>query len=585
MQKIIILAILFVTMLLAPIICSAIYYKKRKGMILYINQNRIRNPRYFADSFSKMIRSNLNNASGHRIRLSREEEFLDERQLTKQKGTVEHLVICQKQPFHSLQEITVFEKEIYSAKEAVFDKPKLSLRGAYSEKRMIVGNDTEVVRWIDAEETLAIYDNCDLGISASAGKRMSIGKNCRFQRLYAPEILAGQYPGSSLAATDGRNPKIYRLPIKMEKEDNIRHISKEDINEEGIVEFSVRSWKNVIVTEGVIVQGDIRSHRGVRLREGAVVCGNIFAEQDVYLEKNATVLGCIFSQGDIHLEEYAVVGQKGRICSMIARHHIIIERNCFIFGYISCERGGRIVEKTEESQNDRRWTGKYCFLEAPSYLEHLRFQNLYEYEHVDQQGFRREKKLQDVVIPAGAQKIARSMFFDCRELKEVESPSSLRVIGDYAFADCSSLRDVHGFSVTQLESIGISAFENCAALTSINFPASLKELGEAAFAGCINLEQIVFPETGNLVYIGDHCFKGCKTLKSVYLPDTVEKIGISAFKDCTGLKKISLPEVCRQEPGILILSEQHPEIVLEFRRIKDSEEQEGKYMNGGGEQI
>ncbi len=82
-----------------------------------------------------------------------------------------------------------------------------------------------------------------------------------------------------------RMPGFYRLPVQVNRENNMRYISKEMINDEGIVDFSVLSWRNVTVTEKIIVQGDIRSHRGVRLCEDSVVCGNIFAEGDVLLEK------------------------------------------------------------------------------------------------------------------------------------------------------------------------------------------------------------------------------------------------------------------------------------------------------------
>ena len=33
----------------------------------------------------------------------------------------------------------------------------------------------EVITWIDAENTLSIFEDCDLGISATAGKRIGEG--------------------------------------------------------------------------------------------------------------------------------------------------------------------------------------------------------------------------------------------------------------------------------------------------------------------------------------------------------------------------------------------------------------------------
>lgn len=571
MEIIIAFMVLFVLMLAGPVIGAALYYKTRKGTVLHINQERIRDARYFGKSFSQMIEKNMNSITGNKIRLSREETFIDGDKQAGSNEKMAELIIAREKEFSPPALVKEFRKEIYSGENAMLSGKGVKVRAIYCKKKMILGYKTQVIRWADAEETLAVYDDCDLGISASAGEQMSIGYHCSFRRLYAPQIRLGQYPDSKRRAEDGKDPKIYRLPIQTSKEKNMRYISKEMINEKGVVDFSVVSWRNVTVTEKIIVQGDIRSHKGVRLCDDAVVCGNIFAEEDVLLGKNAAVLGNIFTQGSVYFEERATAGQRGRISSVIARESITFEGNNFVFGYVSCEKEGK-VEAAAESGDMR----KLQYLGMPSHLEKLTFKDLYDYEHVDQQGFRGEASLREVVIPSGAASVPDSMFFACKSLERVTFPYSIKRIGNYAFADCYKLKRLKGFSEMMLEEIGTSGFENCRELETVTFTSALRRLGGAAFGGCSSLTDVKFLKHTRLETVGDHCFRGCSRLEELEFPDTVSYIGISAFRGCDSLKKISLPAACSQTPGIAELQETRPEVELLFRDIS---------LKGPGEEL
>ncbi|MDD3138413.1 MAG: leucine-rich repeat protein [Lachnospiraceae bacterium] len=556
MQNIIVVfAVAFAVLLLGPLVGAALYYKTHKGEILHINQNRVRDARYFSKSFSSFIENNLKDVSGNIIKLSKEETFINGKNQKKYASVVEQMIICQKVDFYQPTDVKEFQKEIYCDRNIVLKDGQLELRAAFAKGKMLVGNGVIVGRWIDSTEPMTIYDNCDLGHSASSGTRMSIGENCSFKRLYAPEIRLGQYPWSKGDARDGKDQRIFALPIRYEKEYNIKYISKEMINKEGIVEFSVLSWRNVIVTENVIVQGDVRSHMGVKLSDGAVICGNVFAERDVILGRNACVLGNIFSQGSIHLEEGAAVGQKNRICSMIARNKITFEKNTYMFGYVSCENKGYIVPKTKSDQdklqnNDKIKPQDMCFLEKEKVIKELDFKDLCEYEHIDQQGFRFQNNWEKVIIPDGATKVPRSMFYHCVNLVEVVLPKSMKIIEDFAFAECKELSNLCGFEIMEIDSIGVSAFENCISLKSIMIPSSVEIIEGAAFSNCVNLEKVEFEQGSKLKKIGEHCFRGCKKLETIRFPKHISEVGLSAFAECESLTSIMIPMGCEKTTGI-----------------------------------
>lgn len=569
MAIIIVLAVTFILMLTAPLIFSAIYYKSRESTVLHINQDRKRDPRYFGKFFGQLVQSRLPEIKDDVIRLSKEEIFLDADHAKKEeyKENLTYLVIAREKDFAAPETTKYFEKEIYCEKNAKILHGGTKIRAGYCKHNMILGNRIQVVRWVDAEETLAIYDHCDLGISASAGEMLSIGYGCNFQRMYAPEIRIGQYPEDDIDPVEGKDPRIFRLPVQVNKERNMRYISKEMINEDGIVDFSVLSWRNLTIIENIIIQGDVRSQKGVRLCDGAVVCGNIFAEGDVLLGVNAAVLGNIFSQGNIVLEERATVGQRGRICSVIARDHITFHGKNFVFGYVSSERGGKVLSCPEAEEKPKT---KFQFLPKAWHLQHLRFRDLYDYEHVDQQGFRREKALEDVIVPKGATAVARSMFFACRKLKWAELPAEIKEIRDYAFADCEDFEEVRGFEHMELEHVGTSAFENCKRLKEIRFPKSVRTLEGAAFAGCEDLQRVEFAPEAELEWIGDHCFRDCKALEEITIPDSTVYLGVSAFRGCTALKRLSLPEHLSEAAELGRLQERGVE--LEYRAAVEEEE-------------
>lgn len=568
MGTIIVLAVAFVAMLTGPVVFAAIYYKRRQSTVLHINQDRVRDPRYFGKFFAEMVQSRIPEIQGDVIRLSRDEAFLNYDTAKKEDyiEEIRRMVIARKKDFISPKTVKSYLKEIYCEKNASILQEGTRLRAAYSGQRMILGNGTQVVRWADAKETLAVYDNCDLGVSVSAGERLSIGYDCVFQRMYAPEICIGQYPGSNREPAEGKDPRIFRLPVQVNKERNMRYISKEMINEDGIVDISVLSWRNLTITEKIIVQGDVRSNKGVRLCDDAVVCGNVFAEGNVLLGKNAAVLGNIFSQGDIVLEERATVGQRGRICSVIARNHITFHGENFVFGYVSSERGGKVLPCPDLKEKK---ISACQFLDEAQKLQHLTFRDLYDFEHVDQQGFRKHKTLEDVIVPQGAVKIQGSMFFSCKKLKLAELPAEMKIIGDFAFADCEELEEVRGFEKMALEEVGTSAFENCKKLTAIRLPETVRTLEGAAFAGCENLQNIYFAPEGQLEKIGDHCFRDCTALQTLYIPDSVKEIGISAFRGCTALKELSLPAHFEGDEGLKRLQEKGTALV--YRKTVEEE--------------
>lgn len=493
---------IFVGLLLFPIILATYICKKVKPGSLFIQQNRTRDPRYFGKSFSNMIRREFEHVTEGKIHLSKDEEVYISNGEKFQDSTCEKLVIARENVF-TTKENMIFFKEVYAAQNACFSASN-QIRAAFAEGDMILGYQSEIIRWVDAVGSLAIYDNCQLGISATSAKMMSIGKNCSFRRLYAPVILFGQYPEGITQATMTEHRIAYRLKVQRNKEMNIGYITDDMIDEDGVVPFSVITNKNLTITDNLIVQGDISSDKGVRLCDGAVVCGNVFAEKDIVLGPGSCILGNVFTQGNIILQDGAVVGRRENLSSVIARENIEIEGKACVFGYVGCEGEG-IVCIDEEGPAQLK---NISFLQRNDEIRKVHFSTVDEYEGANELGYRRCHTLEEVIVPEGVLEINRSMFYDCVNLKKVSLPSTLQSIQDYAFAGCTRLEDLDFKKLVHLQQIGNHAFDGCQSLKEVVLPKGIQKIGNAAFADCSMLKRFTFSDSNALEKLGTHVWRG-----------------------------------------------------------------------------
>ncbi len=543
---IILLGLVFLLLLLLPVIVAYGVYRRREGFLLFINQEKLRDPRYFGRSFSGMIESAIGSLKdGETIRLSKDERVQDGASLPHGAHIIEDLVVTRMKEF-APDRGSIFRKEIYASGDVLLRDIK-EFRAVYAKKNLIIGQHAYLHRWADALGTVAVYDKCHLGISVTSESRMSIGHDCTFRRLYAPEIFLGQYPDKLDEEREEKDPRIYRLEVQKNKERNIQYISDDRINEDGIVDFSVLTKKNVKVIEGIIVQGDIRSDKVVHLCDNAVVCGNVFAEGNVILGRNATVLGSVFSQENVILEDQATVGQAGRISSLIARGEILVQGRATVYGYISAEKAGRTASLGMEESSSPH-PNQYLIAEAG--LEKLSFSDPEDFNKIDSQGFRHHPFLKRIRIPEGVAMLKNSLFFQCRHLQLVQLPQSLTAIGDYAFSGCSVLKEDVLKTLASLKIVGVAAFEGCASMEEITIPASVEKLDQAAFKDCTGLRSLRFQEPSALKSIGSHCFQNCTALEELILPEGVEEVGLAAFDGCSSLRSLSLPAASATQPGI-----------------------------------
>lgn len=536
---------IFFIILIFPILSSISASKKNQSIPLFIKQSEIKDPRYFAKSFcrlfdSKWKESNMND----KIMLSQEEKVL---KLDKIKSfpnwKCDSIVYVERLDFEP-PEGMCFEKEIYACKN-VYLKNIPFVRAIACKKNMYLGEGTRIIRWADAEGVLKIGRNSELGFSISSGTRLEIGKNCVFRRLYAPEIIFSENSIKHVEDKSFFKNKRYDIFVSSAIVRNLKYVDDEK-TENHIFNRSIITKYDIAILKDCIIQGSIRSHGDIELDTDTVVCGNLFAEGDIYLGKNSKVHGSIFTQGNIFIDEGVIIGEYGRIKSVISRGAIQFSDNCRVYGYISSEKTGKCSPDFIEEKENSIYLEEFKDIKA-------RFSNLFngsrklifadkiEFEKVDNRLFRENDKIEEIIIPEGIKKIKPGSFFKCTNLKSITIPSTLEEIGDYVFFGCHKLEEIKTSKNNELKVIGDSAFEGCSSLRHFQIPSSISSIGTAAFYDCNKLEKVDLRAQSQLKKISNHAFQYCRNLKEIIIPEAVKTIGMSAFYGCESIHFILLP--------------------------------------------
>ena len=325
-----------------PLILAALYCKFRKSKVLHIQQDYVRDPRYFGNSFRKKLRAALPVGEDRMLMLSRQEHCLFPQDLGPEAVTVKELVLALEERF-APKEAYVFEKEIYCAQDAVLPE-NTQFRALCGEKNVTLAPGCQCLRWVDGAENVIVSSDCDLGLSASSGKLLTLNARTRFQRLYAPEIRLALSPETPAPEIPRVLPEKRHMDIRYD----LRSVSENQADEQGHIKASLITCHNLRILENLTVEGDISGDWGVRVMAGAVVYGNIFAGADVLLEEGARVYGNIFSQGSIRLGKGASVGMPGEISSLIARLHMECAGENRVYGYVSAGTGGKLIGQEAE---------------------------------------------------------------------------------------------------------------------------------------------------------------------------------------------------------------------------------------------
>lgn len=146
--------------------------------------------------------------------------------------------------------------------------------------------------------------------------------------------------------------------------------------------------------------------------------------------------------------------------------------------------------------------------------------------------------LVNINIPNSVSSIDKFTFTSCKSLKSIKLPDTIKQIGCFAFEDCSQLTSI--YLPENITTIEVGAFDGCSSLKTIKIPASITNIESLTFDGCRSLQSVDVPD--NVTEIGSYAFRECDKLSNVTLGKNIKKIEYGAFLNCSMLKSVTIPK-------------------------------------------
>ncbi len=306
---------------------------------LSINMDYSKDPRYFGNSFKGILKRALQTqglSEGIRqISLSKEEtvEIVSKTEIPAG-NKVDHLIVVTGD-FMSQADVTL-NKEIYVEGRASIGEKNI-VRALAAEGRVSLASKTRVIRWIDAEGEFTAERSCELGWSISSAKRLKLGPDCRFRRLYGIPVLTHNA---------SKDQEISEADLKYVNIEETAFISDKDwtiIPPHTKLDKTLICKQNLRIKRNCILHKDVKTYKKLVVEEGVRIKGNVFAENGISTGPFVRIFGNVFSQETISLGTGTKIGCVDVLKSVVARGEIICDRSVVIYGYIVAGKMGRIL--------------------------------------------------------------------------------------------------------------------------------------------------------------------------------------------------------------------------------------------------
>ncbi len=326
----------FLVLMFTPILIGRYSQDFTANKPLYVKAENRKDPRYFAKSFTALITRALHTYDGGgTIALSRPERLLTTGRLAAAQSPCTAVVYAPEDL--CVEPECVVKKEIYAERSAVVGA-RAQVRAIACKTKLLLKEGAVIDRWADANRRLEAEEGCALGISASSGYELLIGRDCRFRRLYGPEIrIGGGYAPEKMRLAGVYHNQFTQIVYRLGG-DTI--LAAEERAENAFV-----TRKNFCAGEGCVIFGSVKAGKNIRLRRNTVVTGNVFADGDIVLEEGVQVYGDVFSQESVYIGYDCGIGRRGHTKSVVAREQIVVSEHATIYGYMAAEQHGTVVSR------------------------------------------------------------------------------------------------------------------------------------------------------------------------------------------------------------------------------------------------
>lgn len=298
--------IIFIILLLIPFSFAIIeYYKKSDNTPLDIRQDYSKDPAYFGKSFinilEKLLRKVPNEGLVEAMISNKDKEkllFLTETVQGKDYGNT--VVIINSYAKIQDGEKFISQKEVVSFGGLVIKVPT-KVRALFVKGGLRIEKPLEIRRWLHVEGDCYVLAESSLGINCYCMGMLHVKSVCSFRRIFAKKIVIG---------TDEEGRKLQKLK-----------------------------------SNPIHIKGILRSKNTLSLKVNdreMLIEGDIISDGDIYIEGKVWIRGNIVSNNYITLLNGCVVGEQGKVKSIVGKKGVFISDNVVIYGYVHTDGNGVI---------------------------------------------------------------------------------------------------------------------------------------------------------------------------------------------------------------------------------------------------
>jgi len=232
-----------------------------------------------------------------------------------------------------------FLLEVY-ARAPLVAGPRTVFRAVYAERELVLGEETQVLRWTHAGGKLTVGAHSLLRGRVSSDAAVQLGSGTVFERIGAPVIAMGaaQEPPPAPPAT----PKAWQPAEGRRVGDHVRVQGDLVIPEGVLVKGSLVVAGSLRIGLGAIVTGSVKAHREIALGDEAQVHGSVVSRTRIVLGQAAWVAGSVIAEHQVALGKDAVVGGPSAPAT-VAATEIELASGATVYGQISARRAARTL--------------------------------------------------------------------------------------------------------------------------------------------------------------------------------------------------------------------------------------------------
>jgi cytoskeletal protein CcmA (bactofilin family) len=187
-------------------------------------------------------------------------------------------------------------------------------RALLSDQEIVLGDNTQILRWTHAESALHAGTNCRLYGRASSAKSLILSPGCTFERIYAPVISTASEPFTLSIRTEyAAYARLAQSGIGRTRVRGSMHFPAEDQHRGDVV-----ATKSIDLNQGASVFGSVKANGDVTLKPRAEVHGSLVSTKRIHISNGCFVKGPVIAEREIIIDPGVQIGIPGTATTISA---------------------------------------------------------------------------------------------------------------------------------------------------------------------------------------------------------------------------------------------------------------------------